>query len=98
MRFLLLIESSATGTGRLFAHVARRLGLCPLLIAADPARYSYAVGDSIDVMKIDTSDYQVLETAVCKFASSNQVAGIYSSSEYWIEASARLALRLGLPG
>jgi argininosuccinate lyase len=98
MRFLLLIESNTTGTGRLFAQVACRLGLCPLLIAGDPARYSYAVGGSIDVMRIDTSDYQVLETAVCKFASSNQVMGIYSSSEYWIEASARLALRLGLPG
>src|SRR5579864_7921913 len=98
MRFLILIESNTTGTGRLFAQTARRLGLRPLLIAGDPARYSYAAHDSIDVMKVDTTDYHVLETAVCNLAASSPVAGIYSSSEYWIEASARLALRLGLPG
>ena len=98
MRFLLFIESNTTGTGRLFVQTARRLGLCPLLVTGDPGRYSYAVDDSLDVMRIDTNDYQSLETTICKFAADNQVAGIYSSSEYWIEASARLALRLGLPG
>ena len=98
MRFLLLIESNTSGTGRLFAQTARKLGLCPVLLAADPTRYSYAVSDSLDVMKIDTADYRVLETVVCDFAANNPVVGVYSSSEYWIEASARLALRLGLPG
>jgi len=98
MRFLLLVESNTTGTGRLFAQAAQRLGLCPVLITRDPARYRYIVDDSIEVMNVNTNDDQALETAVCEFASTHQVVGIYSSSEYWIEASARLALRLGLPG
>jgi S-sulfo-L-cysteine synthase (3-phospho-L-serine-dependent) len=98
MRFLLFIESNTTGTGRFFAQTARRLGLSPLLVTVDPERYGYPVDDALEVMRIDTNDYQALETAICKFAAANQVAGIYSSSEYWIEAAARLALRLGLPG
>ncbi len=32
-----------------------------------------------------------------EFAVTNEVGGVYSSSEYWIDASARLALNLGLP-
>jgi biotin carboxylase len=98
MHFLLFIESNTTGTGRLFAQTARRMGMSPVLVTADPERYGYPADDALDVMTTDTSDYRALETAVCKFAAANQVAGIYSSSEYWIEAAARLALRLGLPG
>ncbi|HET9364615.1 MAG TPA: GntG family PLP-dependent aldolase [Candidatus Angelobacter sp.] len=97
MRFLVLIESNTTGTGKLFVQTARRLALRPLLVTSDPGRYGY-VDDALDVMRIDTGDYQVLESALCKFAAENHVAGIYSSSEYGIETSARLALQLGLPG
>jgi argininosuccinate lyase len=98
MRYLLLIESNTTGTGRLFAQTAMRLGLRPLLLAAEPGRYGYAANDGIEVMRVDTADYRALETAVSRFAAGHPVAGVCSSSEYWIEASARLALRLALPG
>lgn len=98
MQFLLLIESNTTGTGRRFAQATRKLGVCPILIASDPTRYQYVSEDAIDVLTTDTANWHELESAVSKFARSNPVLGIYSSSEYWIEASARLALKLGLPG
>lgn len=97
MSFIVLIESNTSGTGELFVQTARKLGLRPLLVTNYPDRYSY-VDENLDLLRADTGNDRELETAICRFAGEHQVAGIYSSSEYWIEASARLALGLGLPG
>lgn len=35
---LVLVESNTTGTGRMFAAAARRLGLTPVLLAAEPVQ------------------------------------------------------------
>lgn len=97
MSFIVFIESNTTGTGELFVQTARRLGLRPLLVTNDPDRYRY-IDETLDLLKADTINYRELESAICRFAVDHRVAGIYSSSEYWIETSARIALRLGLPG
>ena len=44
-RCLVLVESNTSGSGRLFARTALRLGLTPVLLAADPALYGYAQQD-----------------------------------------------------
>ena len=53
-RWLVLVESNTTGTGRLFAGAARALGLRPVLLARDPARYPYVAERTITGQPCDT--------------------------------------------
>ncbi|MEV7404746.1 ATP-grasp domain-containing protein [Streptomyces sp. NPDC091267] len=97
-RLLLLVESNTTGTGRLFARSAVELGVVPVLLCADPGRYPYAVEDRLRTVVVDTSDEAALWAAVQALESGATVAGVLTSSEYYVPAAAALAYRLGLPG
>lgn len=97
-RSLLLIESNTSGTGRLFCRAARKSGLKPVLVAKDASRYPYVAQDRIEVLAADTTDHSALAAVVRDFAASHSIAGVYSSSDYFIEAASRLALRLGFAG
>jgi S-sulfo-L-cysteine synthase (3-phospho-L-serine-dependent) len=93
--WLVLVESNTTGSGRLFCSCARRLGLRPVLLARDPARYPYVAADHIDFRLADTgSAAGVLEA--CRDLDG-PIAGVTSSSEYSIATSAEAARSLGLP-
>lgn len=96
-RFI-LVESNTSGTGRHFAAAARRRGLEPLLLAEDPARYPYAQEDGLDVARQVCTDVDELAARLDALAGGARIAGIYSSSEYFIETAAELARRRGLPG
>ncbi|MER5962838.1 ATP-grasp domain-containing protein [Streptomyces sp. NPDC002057] len=95
---LLLVESNTTGTGRQFAQRARGLGTEPVLLSADPARYPYAAEDGLRTVVVDTADDEALRAAVTTLAAGAPVAGVLSSSEYYVATAAGLARRLGLPG
>lgn len=96
---IVLIESNSSGTGRLFAKTARRLGFEPLLIAEDPTRYPYVAEDHVEVIRQSCcNNLDALEATIRQVALRAEVAGIYSSSEYFIEAAAELARRFGLNG
>lgn len=97
-RLLLLVESNTTGTGRLFARRAAELGVVPVLLCADPGRYPYAAEDRLRTVVVDTSDESALWAAVRALETEATVAGVLTSSEYYVPAAAVLAYRLGLPG
>jgi argininosuccinate lyase len=97
-RRLVLVESNTTGTGRLFARCARALGLPPLLLAADPGRYPYAGQDAVDWVVTDTASQDAVLETVCALAVDADIAGVTSSSEYYIETAAACARALGRPG
>ncbi|WP_431858693.1 ATP-grasp domain-containing protein [Azospirillum sp.] len=97
-RLLLLIESNTSGTGRLFARTARDLGLEPVLIGRQPDRYPYVAEDGIRAIISDTANLDALRSLVRTLDLGEGVAGITSSSEYFIATAARLAGELGLPG
>ncbi|MEU5811389.1 ATP-grasp domain-containing protein [Streptomyces sp. NPDC047718] len=97
-RLLLLIESNTTGTGRQFAQRAAEAGLRPVLLAADPGRYPYAAEDGLRTVTVDTADPAALWRAVRELARTAPVAGVLSSSEYFVATAAEVADRLGLPG
>ncbi|HEX5886426.1 MAG TPA: hypothetical protein VFY67_17935, partial [Pyrinomonadaceae bacterium] len=54
------IESNTTGTGRLFAHAARSIGVNPLLLTANPDRYAYVLKDGIEVVTVETTNESAL--------------------------------------
>ncbi|WP_405915768.1 ATP-grasp domain-containing protein [Streptomyces sp. NBC_00728] len=95
---LLLVESNTTGTGRLFARRAAELGVVPVLLSADPARYPYAAEDGLRTVVVDTSDESELRSVAALLAAETPIAGVLTSSEYYVPAAAELAARLGLPG
>lgn len=94
---LVFLESNTTGTGRRFAALARELGLEPLLLASDPARYPYVREDGLEARALDTSDPARVLATCREIAAGPGLAGVGSSSEYFIEGAARAARALGLP-
>lgn len=97
-RLLLLVESNTTGTGRLFARRAATLGITPVLLTASPARYPYITHDAVDYVVADTSDPGAVLAAARTLDRDADIAGITSSSEYYIETAAVCAKALCLPG
>ncbi|MEX3105746.1 ATP-grasp domain-containing protein [Streptomyces sp. ST1015] len=97
---LVLVESNTTGTGRLFARRARELGARPVLLAEDPGRYDYARTDGITVVRADTSSLPAVLAAVraLPHAEGSAVAGVTTSSDYFVPVAASAAAALGLPG
>ncbi len=93
--WLVLVESNTTGSGRLFCSCARQLGLRPVLLARDPARYPYVAADGIDYRVTDTGTAAGV-LAACRDLGG-PVAGLTSSSEYFIATAAQAARALGRP-
>jgi biotin carboxylase len=96
--WLILVESNTSGTGPLFASAALRCGCRPMLLATDPLRYKFAQEMQLDTLKINTQDEQAILTACRRLEAESGVAGVTSSSEYYVSAAAKLARRLELPG
>lgn len=99
-RALLFVESNTSGTGRLFVRAARDLGFRPVLLTARPEKYAYlSQPGAPEVIVVSATDEDGLEPLVReRFADGAGVAGITSSSEYFIATAAALAARFGLPG
>jgi biotin carboxylase len=93
--WLVLVESNTTGSGRLFCSCARRLGLRPVLLARDPGRYPYVAADDVEHRVTDTGSAAGV-LAACRDLPGT-VAGVTSSSEYFIATAAEAARALGRP-
>lgn len=98
MQSIVFIESNTSGTGRLFARAARLEGLRPVLFSSNPRRYPYLQEDNIEVQIVDTQDDEKIYDLCVACAASDGLAGVCSSSEYFVAVAARLAARLGLRG
>ncbi|MBO4254987.1 ATP-grasp domain-containing protein [Streptomyces griseorubiginosus] len=96
-RWFALLESNTTGTGREFCAAARARGMRPVLLTRDPDRYPYVVEDAVDTLVLDTADLAAVVEACQGLADDAGLAGIASSSEYFVADAARAAARLGLP-
>ncbi|MGP3969980.1 ATP-grasp domain-containing protein [Streptomyces sp. 6N223] len=99
-RWFAFVESNTTGTGREFCAAARSRGLRPVLLTRDPGRYPYAAQDAIDTRTVDTGDGRAVlaaSSALADDAEGGGLAGIASSSEYFVSLAAKAAAALGLP-
>ncbi len=96
---LVLIESNTSGTGRHFVAAARALGLEPVLFAEDLSRYPYVQEDAVRVVRQScVGDLDAIDARIDVLARESRIAGIYTSSEYFLDVAADLARRRGLPG
>lgn len=96
--WLAFIESNTSGTGRLFARIAEQQGFQPALLAKDRTRYKYADEDGLRVIQANTQDTESVLKVCRQLADGCGLAGVTSSSEYFVEMAAEVAKQLGLPG
>lgn len=96
--WFVFIESNSTGTGSSFAIAAREMGYRPIVLARDPHKYSFLNLQRIDSRVAETSDITSMRRAISELSQQAPIAGIYSSSEYFVEAASILANDLDLAG
>ena len=97
MSWLAFVESNTSGTGRLFAKAAMAEGFRPVLLTNDSTRYAYAAEDGIDVATVDTRDETALLKQCRRLSSASALAGVTTTSEYFVVTAADLAQTLNLP-
>lgn len=95
---LAMVESNTTGTGRTFAVAARSRGLRPVLLGRRPERYPWVAEDGVEAARADTTDPESVVAVARAVAGPAGVAGVVTSSEYFVAVAARAARRLRLPG
>ncbi|MEU8874113.1 pyridoxal-phosphate dependent enzyme [Streptomyces javensis] len=95
---LAFLESNTTGTGMLALRTATRLGLDPVLLARDPGRYALLGTTDHTTVACDTEDDMAVLAAVRGAAAGRTVAGTTTTSDFYLEHTARLADALGVPG
>lgn len=94
---LVFVESNTTGTGMLALRTAARLGVQPVLLTSLPSRYAGLDETPCRVVECDTNDLAAVENVIAK-ELSGQLAGVTTTSEYYLEPAAELAAANGLPG
>ena len=93
------MESNTTGTGMLALRIADRLGLAPVLLTGRPDRYAGLDDTGAEVAGCDTNDEAELAAAVEKLAGlPGGLAGITTTSEFYLVPAAALAAAHGLVG
>ncbi|MER8760266.1 acetyl-CoA carboxylase biotin carboxylase subunit family protein [Mesorhizobium sp. M0976] len=97
-RALILIESNTTGTGLLFCQAAKRLGVQPIILSADPARYDYLSAESIEAIRVDTDNLDALINECSWLHATYEIAGITSVMESFYATVGKLCRHFDLPG
>ncbi|MFE5097487.1 ATP-grasp domain-containing protein [Streptomyces sp. NPDC056638] len=95
--WLAFLESNTTGTGREFCAAARARGLRPVLLTRDADRYPYVAQDGVDTRLLDTGDLTAVLDACAALRADGGLAGVASSSEYFVAAAAEAAAGFGRP-
>ncbi|RUU37173.1 ATP-grasp domain-containing protein [Mesorhizobium sp. M6A.T.Ce.TU.002.03.1.1] len=96
-RALILIEGTRSN-GPLYAKAAQRLGLHPITLSADPARYDYLAAEGIEAIRVDTDNLDALIRECSQLRANYDIAGITSALESVYAIAGKLALYFDLPG
>ncbi|ENO1077284.1 ATP-grasp domain-containing protein [Enterobacter asburiae] len=97
MKILIFIESNTTGTGKIFLERAAQSGLTTVIIYKDASRYNFLDQTGFIKIHADTSDIDCLEQTIRQQFNPQEIAGIWSTSEFYIPVAAALASLFGLP-
>ncbi|WP_202364560.1 ATP-grasp domain-containing protein [Mesorhizobium sp. L-2-11] len=99
-RALILIEGHR-GIGLRYVQAARSLGLHPITLSADPARYDYLAAESIETIRVDTDNLDALIHECSRLAGTYEIAGItgFAGDDESIYATVgKLCRHFDLPG
>ncbi|MER9370580.1 acetyl-CoA carboxylase biotin carboxylase subunit family protein [Mesorhizobium sp. M0518] len=96
-RVLILIEGAGNNM-RLYVQTAQRLGLHPIALSADPARYDYLAAEGIEAIRIDTGNLDALVSECSRLGATYDIAGITSTQESTYATVGNLCRYFDLPG
>jgi cysteine synthase A len=97
-RTLLFVESNTTGTGMRALRLARELGFAPVLLANDASRYAGLDDTGAEVIVCDTNSVPALRATVQARFRARDLAGVTTTSDFYVPTVAELSTWLGLPG
>ncbi|MFJ5637417.1 pyridoxal-phosphate dependent enzyme [Streptomyces goshikiensis] len=97
-RTLLFVESNTTGTGMAALRLARELDFTPVLLTGEPGRYTGLDDTGAEVVVCDTNSLPALREAVQARFRAQEIAGITTTSDFYVPTVAELATWLGAPG
>lgn len=92
-RTLLFVEANTTGTGMIALEQAHRLGYRPVLLTRNPGRYHGLAETGAEVVVCETNEGDALAAV-----ASGDLAGVTTTSDFYLAAAADLAALAGLPG
>lgn len=95
---LLFVESNTTGSGMAALEVARAMGMRPVLITSDPGRYQGLSETGAQTLVCDTGSLPTVRETVQERFRREDLAGVVTTSEFYVALVAELAGWLGLPG
>ncbi|RWE84945.1 MULTISPECIES: acetyl-CoA carboxylase biotin carboxylase subunit family protein [unclassified Mesorhizobium] len=95
-RALILVEGASNMLR--YVSAARRLGLNPIPLVADPDRYKYLAAEGIEAIRVDTNDVDALVRECTRLLASYHIAGITSALELTYAAAGKLCQYFDLPG
>lgn len=95
---LVFVESNTTGTGMLALHAAAWLGLAPVFLTSKPDRYAGLADTPAEVIECGTNDLAEVRRILDGRLSRLRLAGIMTTSEFYLVPVAELATSLDLPG
>lgn len=106
MATLLMIESWLHSTGLSLPPLIRELGHRYVLFTREPALYPDiadgvphpVVRDADEIVLVDTNDTRAVVDAATDLAERRTIDGVVTTCDYYLEAVACAAHRLGLPG
>ncbi|MCX4692896.1 pyridoxal-phosphate dependent enzyme [Streptomyces sp. NBC_01408] len=95
---LLFVESNTTGTGMMAMRSAAGLDLRPVLLTNDAGRYAGVEDTGCDIVVCDTNSAAALRAAVQENFAREEIAGVTTTSDFYVPLVADIAEWLGLPG
>ncbi|MER9191545.1 ATP-grasp domain-containing protein [Mesorhizobium australicum] len=97
-RALILLEGNTIRTGPLYVQAAKRLGLHPITLSADPAQYDYLAAEGIEAIRVDTGNFDALIHECSRLHATHDVAGITGAREAFYATVGKLCRYFELPG
>ncbi|MER9108057.1 acetyl-CoA carboxylase biotin carboxylase subunit family protein [Mesorhizobium sp. M0848] len=99
-RALILVEGHSR-IGLLYVKAAQRLGVHPITLSADPARYEYLAAEGSEAIRVDTDNLDALIRECSRLRATYDIAGItgFAGDDELIYATVgELCRYFGLPG
>lgn len=75
IRALIMVEGH-NRIGLQYVHAARRLGLHPITLSADPTRYDYLAAEGSETCRVDTDNLDELIRECSRLRAKHDIAGI----------------------
>ncbi|TIP18400.1 acetyl-CoA carboxylase biotin carboxylase subunit family protein [Mesorhizobium sp.] len=100
-RAFIMVEGHPRGSGLLYVQAARRLGLHPITLSADPTQYDYVSGEKIEAIRVDTNDLEALIRECSQLRATCDIAGItgFAGDDELVPATVgKLCRHFDLPG